>query len=227
MPVIDLPREKPIGPSLTTMFLPTYAVMLYPRNEEKRKAWYAAAMAQEYSLLRKAGVPEANLSDFHSWIGDLWDLPLSPQRVYGDGMERVSRAGLAGFQLLFLLRMARHHPRHCKVERAKAVLVEFGDGKASESLVEKAWAEFKSVSHFWTSMISYEKPDPNSLREFEEWFKFLRRAVAYRRAAEATRLLKPGETWITAHDDTLLPLEAAIEPLTAEALAFLDSTFPD
>src|SRR5436305_9303384 len=173
--------ESPKGPIFTpaTVFLPTYAVMLYPRkrDERLRRLWYAAAMAREYAECRKAGAPEAVLSGFHAWIPDLWELRLSPERAYEDGMARIGRAGLSGTVLVHLLRLARYHPQHSKLERVKTLLVsEVGGLRVSESLIEKLWAEFRSVSHLWASF-SAQSPNDRAL----EWLASIKRAVAYRR----------------------------------------------
>lgn len=225
MPVIGS-AEGPVF-TATTVYLPTYAVMLYPRDEKRRRLWYAAAMAREYSVCREAGAPQKVLSDFHAWIPDLWELPLSPERVYKDGMARMPRACSSGYMLLHLLRLARYHPRHCQVDRAKALLVEFtcraGD-PISESLLEKSWAHFKGVSHLWASLTQHEKGERGP-KEVLEWLDFLKRAAGYRRAAEAARLVSSAETWTT-DMDLLFRSEADLDPLGPDKLEFLDLMFP-
>jgi hypothetical protein len=222
MPVIDNAE----GPIFTpdTVTLPTYAVMLYPRNEDSRRRWYAAAMAREYAICQEAGAPQKVLSDFHTWIPDLWKLSLSPARTYQDGIAKVPRGGSSGYMLLHLLRTARHHTRHCRVDRVTALLVEFSErsGKpTSASLLEKSWAEFQTVSHLWLSLLQQEQ-EQDVLRN---WLNFAQRAEAYRRAAEEARLLDPPETWKTeAH--YLFRSEAELEPLDRDKLDFLDRMFP-
>jgi hypothetical protein len=218
--------ENAEGPIFTpdAVILPTYAVMLYPRNENTRRLWYAAAMVREYAICKEAGAPQSVLSDFHSWIPDLWRLSLSPGRTYKDGMARIPRGGSSGYMLLHLLRTALHHPRHCKVDRVKALLVEFSERSGtptSPSLLEKSWAEFKNVSHLWLSLAQHE----NREDVLGSWLNFFKRAESYRRAAEEARLLDPAKTWKTeAH--CLFRSEAQLEPLDRDKLKFLDTMFP-
>ncbi|MFY9826841.1 MAG: hypothetical protein WAM82_36135 [Thermoanaerobaculia bacterium] len=222
MPVIDNAE----GPIFTpdAVILPTYAVMLYPRNEDGRRRWYAAAMAREYAICQDAGAPQKVLSDFHPWIPDLWKLRLSPERTYRDGLAKIPRGGSSGYMLLHLLRTASHHPRHCKVERIKALLVEFSGRfgtPTSESLLEKSWAEFKNVSHLWLSLAQHENRDD----VLGSWLNFFQHAEAYRRAAEEARILDPAEAWKPeAH--YLFRSEANLEPLDRDKLKFLDDMFP-
>jgi hypothetical protein len=215
--------EEPIF-SATTVFLPTHAVMLYPRasEEKERRRWYAAAMAREYAICRQTGAPETILSGFHAWIPDLWALRQSPARVYEDGLARMKRASMSGHVLLHMLSLARYHPRHCKLERVNAVLSEFGrraGRPVSESALEKLWPDFKSVAHLWAS---YSRRMPNDV---PAWIDFLKVAEALRRAGEATRLLNPAETWKPeAH--YLYRSDVSLEPLEPDKLALLDAQFP-
>jgi len=217
--------EKVEGPIFTpdTVFLPTYAVMLYPRDETRRRQWYAAAMAREYSVCQKEGAPQKVLSDFHAWIPDLWELKLSPARVYQDGMARTGRATLSGCVLLCLLRLAKHHLRHSKLERVKALLAsEVGGFNVSESLIEKSWAEFQTVSHLWASILV--KP-PKAVMD---WLSFLKRALTYRRATEEAELLSV-EMWKTEMDHLFRLTdqdEPELEPLEPDKIAYLDDQFP-
>ena len=60
---------------------------------------------------------------------------------------------------------------------------------------------------------------------------FLKRAVAYRRAAEEARLLNPAEIWKTEAEDALFGRnaqegQAILEPLEPNKVAFLDAQFP-
>jgi hypothetical protein len=222
MPIIEN-AEGPIA-NPDTVFLPTYAAMLYPRDEKARRRWCAAAMARQYSLCRESGTPSALLSDFHTWIPDLWGLKLSPERTYQDGLDRVKRASLSGFSLRFFLALARHHPKRCKLECVKVLLASYPGHEAavSESLVEKSWAGFQSVSHLWLSLIDMQEAPASVV----QWLQFLKRAEAYRRAAEHARLLDSTETWKPeAH--YLFRDEVEIGPLDRAKLAVLDRYFPD
>jgi hypothetical protein len=229
VPVIDLPSEPPI-PGANTYYYPVQAVMLYPRDEESRLHWFAAAMAASYSMWHSEGAALEVLSDFHGWIGVLWEFRQAPQRVYSDGMARVSRAALSGHVLLYLLRLARHHPRHCKVERAKALVVNFApmEGETiSESLVDKAWADFKPVSHMWAALDQLIRqewvPDSN-----DNVLRFLAQAEAIRADAESARLLDPAESWRVADGQDLPAIDPpiALPPLAGDMVEYLERYFP-
>lgn len=232
MPVIELPEDAPL-PGANTVFFPTFATMLYPQpaEETKRLHWFASAMAGAYSHWQSSGAEDEILSDFHGWIGILWQLTQAPQRVYEDGMDRVSRAGLCGHLLLYLLRIGKHHQKHCRIERARALVVEFSptaEGKVSDSLIEKAWPVFKAVSPYWAALATMTATgtltadaDTN-----EEWLAFIGVGEAYRRAAEELRLLLPEETWKAPEGKGVPIVEVEIPPLPPELLAFLDQQFP-
>lgn len=232
MPVIDLPEEPPL-PGANTVFFPTFAVMLYPQrqDEEKRLHWFASAMAGSYASWQAVGADKSILGDFHGWIGVLWEFSQAPRRVYQDGMARVARAALSGHLLLYLLRLAKYHTHHCFVERAKALVVEFAPQKGetvSESLVGKAWAEFKSVSPFWAAMTILHSEGKLEIEvdSNEDWLAFVGIAEAYRRAAEGVRLLASEETWRAPATFDIPDADAKITPLGADMLAFLDQQFP-
>jgi hypothetical protein len=226
--VIDLPDEPPI-PGASTYFFPVQAIMLYPREEERRLHWFAAAMAGAYHVWQSEGADPEVLSDFHAWIGVLWEFKQAPQRIYRDGMARISRAALSGHVLRYLIRLAKHHPKHCKLERAKALTVNFAPKKGdtvSESLVDKAWADFKAVSHMWAldEFIRRElRPDSN-----DAVLMLLAHAEVIRGEAENARLLSPEETFCVAEGQALPAAEPPIEflPLPEDMVRFLDSTFP-
>jgi hypothetical protein len=168
------------------------------------------------------------LSAHHSWIAALWELPQAPRRVYADGEARVPRALSAGLLLTYLLSAAEHHPRHCKVERAKALVAEFplpGGEKASESLIEKAWAEFKIVAHFWAAHIAVAHDMRANQLHDRQWCKTLGLADAFRVKAEKARILVPDEAW-RVEDPRVRPRRPKIEALTPDRLAFLDTSFP-
>lgn len=229
VPDIELPIEPPIEGS-NTYYFPVQAIMLYPRDEESRLHWYAAAMAGGYHYWQSAGAAPEVLSDFHGWIGVLWEFRQAPQRVYHDGMARISRAALSGHVLRYLMRLARHHPRHCKLERAKALVVEFAprEGETvSESLVDKAWADFKQVSHMWAAfdhLMSHGfRPDSN-----DNVLVLLAYSEALRVEAENARLLTPGETYRVEEGQDLPEVDPAIDlpPLSADLLEFLEREFP-
>ncbi len=228
MPVIDLPEEPPL-PGANTLFGAIFAVMLYPRSDKQRHYWYAAHQAGAYAFWCKEGATQEVLSDFHAWIGVLWELPQSPQRVFRDGMDRISRAALSGHVLLYLLQTAKHHPQHCTVERATALVVQFAPRKGktiSESLVQKSWAEFKSASHLWAAFVYLvaKKQYPGS--DNSEWLAFLGRAETYRKAAAESRLLNRTDTWRTPEGCVVPPTETDLNPIDKKKLAFLDREFP-
>jgi hypothetical protein len=206
------------------------AVMLFPRETEEteRLQWQAAAMAGAYTEWQRVGAPEKTLIDFHPWISWLWELPQSPQRVYQDGHERTARAALSGHVLLRRLSLARHHPEHAKLERAKALVQQFagGGGSPSQSLIDKSWAHYKSASPLWAALVALVSRGRMPEAGNEEWLKFLAKAEAYRRAAEELRLFKPGATWEAPYHLSLPKAKAAISPLSEPMLSFLDEQFP-
>jgi hypothetical protein len=229
MPVLDLPKDPPIA-GANTLAYPIMSVMLFPQEEEAkgRRHWLACSAASAYVNWKQIGVHWSVLAEFHGWIGELWELPQSPKRVFQDGWARVRRAVLAGEMLKILLRLARHHPSHCSVERARALLQhrlqEKNPSKApSESLLAKAWPDFKTASHLWAAYLDCEhglKGHP------EKWLKILSVSEAYRREAESTRLLKAIETWRTADDLPLPASEIEVPPLPSEELAYLCRELP-
>lgn len=229
MPTIDLPKEPPL-PGANTFYFPIKAVMLYPRDEGRRDQWYAAAMAGSYHYWREHGAPPSILEDFHGWIGVLWEFKQAPHRVYRDGMARISRAALSGQVLMYLLRLHQHHPERCRLEQAKALVVEFAPREGaslSESLVTKVWAEFKTVSHLWATFLKAlrdeAQPEDNAV-----WAAFLGAAEVVREAAEKARLLDPRETW-KAPDGRGIPRPEnppEFLPLSDEMLEFLSQQFP-
>jgi hypothetical protein len=229
VPIIELPGQA-LTPGASTSFVPIFAVMLYPKDETQREHFLAACMARSYWLWREADAPEHFLSDFHAWIGVLWELPLSPKRVFQDGLGRVRRASLSGRLLLYLLRLARHHQRHCTVERAKMLVSEFDRPKGkpvSESLAEKAWAEFKTVSHLWVALLNLTaaKNLPEVI-DNEQCRLLLGNAEAIRKLAEGFLLLLPDETWRAPEREEIPERKFINRPLEGEKLSFLDRYFP-
>ena len=196
--------------------------MLYPRDGRNRADWYAAAMVGAYHEKNQGAPPEA-------WISALWELRQAPQRVYEDGMARISRADLSGHVLLYFLRLAEHHPRHCKLERAKALVVNFTARQGetiSESLIDKLWAEFKTVSHLWASfeLMIRRGWNPHSREEF---LTFLGLAEFIRTQAEGARLVTPGDNWqLPEMHDMPAVTDPDLPPLAQDQAEFLDRDFP-
>jgi hypothetical protein len=222
-----LPDEPPIGEA-ETYSSSILAVMLYPRFEDSdnRRHWHAAAAASAYHHFRKEGAPWQVLIGFHGWVGELWELPQAPRRVFKDGVSRMKRASLSGDILEFLLRLALHHPAHCRAERAKALVQEVRGRKApSASQLDKAWAWFKTASPLWLARRS-ERARGGALAGNARWLDMLAVAEHYRRTAESLRLLLPAETWKVPEYVILPNLAPAIEPLPVELAAFLDREFP-
>jgi hypothetical protein len=226
LPIIDLPDERPL-PGASTLYFPIQAVMLYPRDDERRLHWYAASMVGAYDDWRTQGAPEPVLSDFHGWIGILWHLKQAPKRVWQDGLARAPRAALSGLVLLYLLRLAQHHPGRCSLEHAKALVVGFApredDEVVSDSLVDKSWAEFKTVSHLWAAMtiLSQDKSFPGTRNK--DWVAFLGVAESLRESAESARLLDPRNSW-KAPSDRIIPKPEEppkFTPLSDQLLQFL------
>lgn len=226
MPIIDLPDEPPL-PGANTFYFPIQAVMLYPRNDERRLQWYAASMAGAYDYWQAEGAPEPVLSYFHGWIGVLWHLKQAPKRVWEDGLARAPRAALSGLVLIYLLKMAQHHPERCSLENAKALVVGIApreDEPVSESLVDKSWAEFKTVSHLWAAMTIMAQDVGFPGMRNEDWAAFLGVAEMLRQTAESARLLDARTTW-KAPSDRKIPTPDGppeITPLSDEHLEFLD-----
>ncbi len=227
MPTLKIP-DHPLFYGPSTYRLTILPVMLYPRESDatKRRHWLASAIAGEYSRWESEGVSEKVLRCFHGWIAVLWDLRLSPRRVYQDGQDRMGRAVLTGHVLLYLLSMARHHPRHCKVDRAKALVVEFApaeDVAASESLVDKAWAEFKGASPFWAALtaIHHHGQWP---AEGKGWLRLVGVGEHYRQAAVDSRLLNEDETWRA--PSSIKREGFKLNPLPPDLVEFLDRSYP-
>ena len=225
MPIIDLPDEPPL-PGANTLYFPIQAVMLYPRNDERRLQWYAASMVGAYDYWRTEGAPEPVLSDFHGWIGILWHLKQAPKRVWQDGLARAPRAALSGLVLLYLLRLAQHHPERCSLEHAKSLVVGFAprkDEPVSDSLVHKSWAEFKTVSHLWAAMTMMAEDKSFPGMRNEDWTAFLGVAESLRETAESARLLDTRTSW-KAPSDRIIPTPEKtpkIAPLSDQLLEFL------
>jgi len=223
MPILELPEESPIEGAVTLAF-PILSAMLFPQEDEAmgRRQWRASAMAGSYSEWRRMGVQGPFLAEFHGWIADLWELPQAPRRIYQDGWARLKRASLSGGVLRFMLRLARHHPAHCKLERAKALVQDsFSGDWPSESLLNKSWADFKAASHLWAAFLDKHPKGKN-----EQWIELLARAEAIRREAEAARVLNPLETWKAPEAMNIADIEIEVPPLPPELLAFLDREFP-
>ncbi len=190
-------------------------------------------MACVYVDWKKSGAPVSTLAAFHRWIPDLWALKQSPERVLRDGVKKSRRAVLSAFMLRHLLSLAIHCPRHCKLERARALVVEFAppEGKSvSESLVEKVWAEFKTVAHLWATMEAlYGTGDLRKLVQLlrdEDWLRLLIHAEACRRLAESHRLLDSALTW-KAPDLNRVAETPVVTPPSDAVIEYLDMLFPD
>jgi hypothetical protein len=226
MPIFQLPDEPSLG--YDTYGSAIVAVMLFPREREAadRQHWHAAAAAHSYVDLRGKDAPWQVLAAFHGCVGDLWELPQSPRRVFQDGTTRMRRAFLSGKMLDFLLRLAAHHPAHCRVERAKVLVREVQGRKApSESSLEKIWANFKSVSPLWLALW-VEREHGGGMLNNSRWLDMLARAETYRKLAEAHRILGPTEAWRPEPTLSLPSSEIDLLALPKELLAVLDRDFP-
>ncbi len=221
MPVIDLPETATDMPG--SFYYRTLAVMLFPKeaDETPRMQWLASAMAGCYAANLDAGTPQEALAGFHPWIDYLWDLPQAPQRVYRDGQRRIERACLSGHMLLYLLALATHHQRHCKVYRAKALVHAFSEGAPAESSIEKIWPKFKSVSPLWAAMTLQAMTMATSTSSYLD---FLAVAEAYRVASEALRILPPGSAWRPPRG-LVDPATIEVDPLHESHLELLDREF--
>ncbi len=154
MPVIEAPITGSFF-ALTDPLLSILAAMTYPLDADRRRLWFASAMAHQYVTYLDAGAKPPLLRDLHGCIGPLWTAALPPRRIYEDGFVHSRRGIAAGQVLLILLPLAKHHHRHGTIERARALLAHIAKRKkfaASESLIEKAWPEFKGVAHFWAAL---------------------------------------------------------------------------
>jgi hypothetical protein len=216
VPVLELTDD-----SLT---FPILSVMLFPKTTEaeSRQQWLAASMAMQVSVWR---TPSANrfISDNpDAWASDIWSLRQSPGRTVEDGFIRAQRARLSGSILSFMLTLAAHHPKQRKIERAIALVRESDSQAPSESLLTKVWADFKSASHLWLSILE-TKGGPKEGDTY--WFKLLARAEAFRLRAQAARVLKASETWRTPDNLSLPSVEIEVPPLTQDMLTFLDRYF--
>ncbi len=204
--------------------------MLFPRDDEKRYQWMAAAMVGAYNYWREHGAPESVLSDFHGWLSATWEFKQSPQRVLEDGEKRTQRAALSGHILLRLIALARHHPERCKLEQAKEIVSQFAprDGSSiSNSLLNKVWAEFQGVSHLWATMVLKMKEEMEGAIENSFWAEFLGISEAIRKDALQSRLVSPDLVW-EAPDQKDIPLieRVEVEPLPADMLDILQAHFP-
>jgi hypothetical protein len=220
VPVIDLPADLEF-PGTDTYLYPVMSVMLYPRDADLRAQWLAVAMIRAHHAQE-----HDSLSYFP--VGVLWTLKQVPRRVYSDGLARLSRAELSGHVLFYFLRLALNHHRHCKAERAKALVVNFSAAPTgetiSESLVNKTWAEFKSVSHLWASLGQFLRSGSEPISN-TAISALLNRAEAIRLKAEAARLLTPGKSW-QAPEGHQVPVDIALPPLDDDQIAFLNQQFP-
>jgi hypothetical protein len=229
VPVLDLPEGPPILPGDMTLFSYTFPVMLYPRDERGRAHWSAAATIEACIERIEAGASPEILRHFYDSVRFVWNLNQAPRRIFEDGLARVHRGLLSGQVLQYLLVTTQHNQRHCRVERAKAFIAEYplpGAQAASESLIEKAWAEFKTVSHLWAAQIAMVSatghPDHQSDRA---WIEVLGLAEEFRRQGQNARFLPPEEMW-TVPAGLVPAKELPIGRLNPERLSFLDSMFP-
>jgi hypothetical protein len=225
MPVIDLPGE-PAGNGWNNRALPVWSVMLFPQDQKGREFWLAAAMTWACSEVQAGEDPRLRLQGFYEFAPALWKLPLAPARVFNDGLSRAPRANLCGFMLVQLLRLARHHQRHCRIERARLLVAESTDPKVSESLLEKAWPEFKTVSHLWAAHVVAMARFPKEGSSDSWLLRHMGLAETLRREAEAARLLDATETW-KLPELMELPVEGfTLRPLPDDEIQFLDRSFP-
>jgi hypothetical protein len=224
MPVIDLPRE-PAAQGWNSRALPVYAVMLFPEDQEGRESWLAAAMTWACTQVQVGEDPRLRLQGFYEFAPALWRLPLAPKRVFNDGLKRARRASLCGQMLVYLLCMARHHKRHCRVERAKLLVAAFTP-KVSESLLTKAWPEFKTVSHLWAAQFAADAWFPKGTSSDSWLLRELGLAETFRKEAEEVRLLEGTDTW-KLPELMELPVEGfTLRPLPDDEIQFLDRSFP-
>lgn len=241
MPFLELIGEVREGAD--TYSAAVMSAMLFPREEEaeERRNWHAASIANSYSIWEKSGAPTEFLMPFHERLDDLWGpdelwkLPHSPVMIFKNGLGRSKRARYTGYTLAYLLRLAQHHPEHCRVEVAHALLREEfsrNDLKApSESTLEKTWAAFKTVSHLWYARHIWHwrhkaQDVRNNVEDNADWRHLLSEAEGWRQLGERLRLLPPGEMWRTPEGFPLQPVSLEIAPLSPELLEFLNEQFP-
>jgi hypothetical protein len=225
MPVIDLPGES-AGTGWDSRSLPVWSVMLFPEDPERREFWQAAAMTWACAQAPAGEDPRLRLQGFYEFAPALWRLPQAPERVFQDGLRRAPRANLCGIMLVQLLCLARHHQRHCRIERARVLVAEYTDPKVSESLLEKAWPEFKTVSHLWAAQLVAWARLPKEGYSDSWLLRHLGLAEALRREAEAARLLDATETW-KLPELLAVPHEGfELHPLSNDKIHFLDRSFP-
>lgn len=233
MPTISLPPPPPDGLGLRVNSIPILAAMLFPqpRHAEKRREWCACTFAQSYIAWRDAGAPDGYLANHHIWIPHLWEVSQAPRRIADDGLRRSQRAMLSGEVLRHQLVTTHHHPRHRGVERAKAFInwrnqrySKPTDRKApsSESLIEKAWAEFRPASHLWLAFA--ETLPPGGDRTDADWIEMLAFAEGVLMEAEELGLVPAGEGWRAPAE--VQALRVATSPLAPDLLAWLDREFP-
>lgn len=231
MPEIVLPPRAPEGVTAGAYQVPILAVMLFPRNQdrEKRLQWEAAAYAFAYVGWIQSGAPDSFLAGFHPWIARLWTLRQAPEAEMDAGLRRTARAVLSGEILRLLLICAQHHPRHFKVERARALVSHLNQDRkygASESLISKVWPEFKSVSHLWAAWLSRASSGAGDSLSDEDALVHLTWAEIYRRKAEAVGILRPDEAWSPPESLNLPILDLGLGALGEDELSWLDEQFP-
>jgi hypothetical protein len=69
----------------------------------------------------------------------------------------------------------------------------------SEKSIRAAWQGYRSVSHLWLAyhdLIALSEAEKAILRARDDWFPWLGRAEAYRRAGIAAGVLDPATTWV-------------------------------
>lgn len=226
MPVLELPEGPSTSPSEQLLFVATFSVMLYPRSEKARAYWIAATNLGGCLEQDEPVLPPELLES----IQVLWNSPQAPKRIISDGLARLYRGLLSGQVLLYLLVTMRHHQRHCKIERAKAFVAEYplrGGPKVSESLIEKSWAEFKTVAHLWAAQMAFVSATGHPEHHSDEaWLPVLSLAEAFRERGQDARVLPAEQMWTVS--DARVPRKSDLEipPLPADRLAFLDSSFP-
>lgn len=222
----------------------TFAVMLHPKDEAARHQYLTAHYTVVGAAALDEGIPPSELSSFVTLLPALVSATQPPQRILEDGMGRSRRASLAGVELLFRLRCARHHPRHVAAYRARAIISETFSGfptyggepaAASESTLAHAWAEFHSVAHllamhWWLirTCEAQESPFLSSevLLDDGGFLWALSVAECIRQLGEEEGFLDPDKMWRSPENLRLPDEEFDPEPLPAGIVRLLDRTFP-
>jgi hypothetical protein len=236
MPVIHLPDKPDVGVDARAFLMPIFSSMLFPKEKDAaaRRAWLASAMAHAYMEWLKVEDAKHILPSFHIWIPGLLACRQGPERVFSDGLKRSARAELSGGVLRILLSCVEHHPRHAKIERAVALLSRqlselkqrseksFG---ASESLIQKAWSEFRPAAHLWASWLSVWSSG-FEIDSDADWLVLMSCAQGYLDQAAQARFLLRGESWVLPPDKKVPTVEVENSPLSEADFSWLDEQFP-